>query len=102
MSEISAILPVSNETAVAVAGSRETSAPPSNSHFGQMLADGLAQVEQRVDRAEELVRSFTLDGAVPVHQVSVALEEARLAVELALQVRNRLVEGYREIMNMQL
>jgi flagellar hook-basal body complex protein FliE len=34
--------------------------------------------------------------------VTYALEEARMAVELAMQVRSKLVDGYREIMNMQL
>jgi flagellar hook-basal body complex protein FliE len=37
---------------------------------------------------------------VPLHQVTYALEEARLSVELAMQVRTRLVESYRELMNM--
>jgi len=37
-----------------------------------------------------------------VHQVTLALEQARLSVELAMQVRQRLVESYRELMNMQL
>jgi flagellar hook-basal body complex protein FliE len=49
-----------------------------------------------------MVRAFALDDSVPVHQVTVALEQARLSVELALQVRERLVDGFREIMNTQL
>lgn len=100
MTEVTAI---AAEAAVGAAGLRTApTPPPSATDFGQILADGLAQVQQKIDRADELVRAFTLDGSVPVHQVSVALEEARIAVELALQVRTRLVEGYREIMNMQL
>ena len=70
--------------------------------FGDLLARGVAEVEDRVNTANELVRAFALDDSVPVHQVTIALEEARIAVELALQVRTRLIEGYREIMNMQL
>lgn len=70
--------------------------------FGEMLSRGLAQVEQKVDAANELVRAFVVDNSIPIHQVTVALEEARLSVELALHVRARLVEGYRELMNMQL
>jgi flagellar hook-basal body complex protein FliE len=37
-----------------------------------------------------------------VHQVTYALEEARLSVELAMQVRAKLLDGFRELMNMQL
>ena len=49
-----------------------------------------------------MVRRFALGDAIPVHQVTYALEEARMSVELALQVRSRLVEAYRDLMNMQL
>ncbi len=70
--------------------------------FAQLLSQGLQQVDSRVANANDLVRQFALDDSVPLHQVTYALEEARLAVELAMQVRGRLVESYRELMNMQL
>ncbi|MGQ0661099.1 flagellar hook-basal body complex protein FliE [Sphingosinicella sp.] len=72
------------------------------SSFGSILTSGLRQVDARVASANYLVRRFALDDNVPLHQVTYALEEARLAVELATQVRARLVESYRELMNMQL
>lgn len=70
--------------------------------FGSILAAGMRRVEEKVATANDLVRQFTLDDSIPLHQVTFALEEARLAVELAMQVRARLVESYRELMNMQL
>lgn len=70
--------------------------------FAELLALGVRSVEAKVDHANEMVRAFAVDDAVPIHEVTIALEEARLAVELAMHVRSRLVEGYREIMNMQL
>lgn len=70
--------------------------------FGDMLGQGMKAVEDKVAAADEMVRAFALDESVPIHQVTIALEEARLAVDLALQVRTRLVEAYREIMNTQL
>lgn len=70
--------------------------------FGSILTLGLSRVDARVANANDLVRRFALDDNVPLHQVTYALEEARLAVELAMQVRARLVESYRELMNMQL
>jgi flagellar hook-basal body complex protein FliE len=77
-----------------------TTVPGAN--FADMLSAGLQQVDTRIDKANALVKQFAVDDTVPVHQVTIALEEARLAVELAVQIRARLVEGYREIMNMQL
>lgn len=70
--------------------------------FGDILTSGIKQVERKLATADDLVRRFALDDSVPVHQVTYALEEARLSVELAMQVRSRLVESYRELMNMQL
>lgn len=70
--------------------------------FADLLATGFKTMDAKVAKADDLVRRFALDDSVPVHQVTYALEEARLSVELAMQVRARLVEGYREMMNMQL
>ncbi|MDZ7282803.1 flagellar hook-basal body complex protein FliE [Sphingomonas sanguinis] len=70
--------------------------------FGAMLMNGIGAVDARLQSADALVRQFAVDDGVPVHHVTMALEEARLSLELAMQVRGRLVEGYRELMNMQL
>lgn len=70
--------------------------------FNQILTSGLQRIDQKIATADDLVRRFTLDGSVPVHQVTYALEEAKMSVELAMQVRGRLLDGYRELMNMQL
>ena len=70
--------------------------------FATILSSGLDSVNAKLAHADDLVRRFALDDNVPVHQVTFALEEARLALELTMQVRQRLVESYRELMNMQL
>lgn len=70
--------------------------------FADVLGAGMQQVEAKVATANGLVRQFALDDSIPLHQVTFALEEARLTVELAMQVRGRILESYRELMNMQL
>ena len=70
--------------------------------FPEILAAGMQGIEKKLATADDLVRRFTLDQGVPIHQVTYALEEAKLSVELAMQVRGRLLDGYRELMNMQL
>jgi flagellar hook-basal body complex protein FliE len=70
--------------------------------FSDILSSGIRQVEGKVATANEMVQRFALDDSVPLHQVTFALEEARMSVELAMQVRTRLVESYRELMNMQI
>ncbi|WP_374531692.1 flagellar hook-basal body complex protein FliE [Novosphingobium sp.] len=70
--------------------------------FTDLLTNGLAAVDVKVNRADALMNAYALGEAVPVHQVTIAMEEARIAVELAVQVRERLTESYRSFMNMQL
>lgn len=77
-------------------------APSAGAGFGEILMAGLRGVDAKIATADKLVQQFAVDDSVPVHQVTMALEEARLSIELAMQVRARLVEGYRELMNMPL
>lgn len=72
------------------------------SSFADLLAHGVDQVDRQVLQAEGAVRAFLVDDSLPVHQVTYALEHARLSFELMMQVRTRLVEGYQELMRMQL
>lgn len=74
--------------------------PPQS--FASVLESGMDAVNGKLANANDLVRQFAVDDNVPLHRVTMALEEARLSLELAMQVRQRLVESYREIMNMQL
>jgi flagellar hook-basal body complex protein FliE len=70
--------------------------------FYRLLADGVQNVSSDVVDADKLVREFAVSDSVPVHHVTYALEQARLSLNLMVQVRNRLVEAYQQMMNMQL
>lgn len=78
-------------------------APPlRGTSFSQMLLGGIDHVNQQLTQADAKVAAFALDDTIPPHQVILAIDEARHSLELMLQVRSRLVEGYQEIMRMQL
>jgi flagellar hook-basal body complex protein FliE len=83
-----------------VAQRAEVSAPASQS-FATVLAQGIEGVNGALIRADAMLAQAALDGSQPPHQVMLALEEARLSFHLALQVRNRLLEGYQELLRMQ-
>jgi flagellar hook-basal body complex protein FliE len=70
--------------------------------FPDPIASGIEGVNASVLRAEGMIRAFALDDSIPVHQVTFALEQARLQLELAVQIRERLIETYQQLMNMQL
>ena len=91
--------------ALRLGGTAAPAAPPqaAPASFGQVLMAGLERVDAKVVSADGLVRQFAADSkSVPVHQVTMALADAEISVELAMQVRARLLEGYRELMNMPL
>lgn len=68
--------------------------------FGRWMLQQLSDTNRQIDVAEHsLVRLAAGEGNL--HQVMLDLEKARLAFQLTLQVRNKLLEGYQEIMRMQ-
>ena len=39
---------------------------------------------------------------IPLHQAMIAMQEAGVAFQLMVEVRNKLLEGYQELMRMQI
>jgi flagellar hook-basal body complex protein FliE len=76
--------------------------PTAAGAFANLLLNGVNQVNQKVTSAETMATSFALDDSVPLHEVTFALQQARLSLEFMLQVRNRLVEAYQQFASMQL
>ncbi|KAF1004679.1 MAG: Flagellar hook-basal body complex protein FliE [Luteibacter sp.] len=79
-----------------------SASPVAQGDFANMLGQGVAEVEKRIQVAEEGVARFATGDDIPPHQVMLALEDARMSLQFALQVRTRLVEGFQELMRMQL
>lgn len=72
---------------------RQPGTAPPQITFSGVLLGGVEQVNQNLLKADAAVTAFALDDSIPLHQVTYALEQARLSFELLLQVRSRLVEG---------
>lgn len=71
--------------------------------FGRMLMDVLKEINQTQLQAREMQNSFlTGQRNVEYHDVMIAMEKASVALQLTLQVRNKLLEAYQEISRMQL
>lgn len=74
---------------------------PSES-FGNMLGRMVEEVNTRQNVATDAVHSLQAGGNVSLHQAVIAMEEANISFQLMVEVRNRLLESYQEIMRMQL
>ena len=67
--------------------------------FARTLEQGIASVDQRVKAAEELPLRV-VQGQLDIHEVAAQLKESELSFEFAMQVRNKLIDAYREVMRM--
>ena len=69
--------------------------------FGEYLADALSGVNKLQLDAERQSMLLATGQAPEVHQVMIAAEKAELALQLTIQLRNKALEAYQEIMRMQ-
>ncbi len=69
--------------------------------FGNYLADELKNTNNLEKNSENLNAALAAGQIDDVSQVVVASEKAEIALQLTLQMRNRAVEAYQEIMRMQ-
>ncbi len=70
--------------------------------FADTLADALGDVSRVQDRTRSTIEDFIRgDREVPLHELMAASEEASLSLELLVEMRNKLTEAYRALMNMQ-
>lgn len=76
------------------------SAGPAN--FQDLLQAGIGKVEQAHNEAAQAVGNFLSGDGDDIHTVAIASQRAELSMELFLQLRNKVVSAYQEIMRMQM
>lgn len=70
------------------------------STFGNLLKDQLKEVNTLQQTATEAKETFAVGGQIELHQVMIASQKAELAMELTMQVRNKMIQAYQEISHM--
>lgn len=70
-------------------------------NFKVTLNEFLQDVNSLQKEAKQATESFVNGDISDLHQVTVAAEKARLSFELLLEIRNKMMESYQEIMRMQ-
>lgn len=69
--------------------------------FTAQLAQGAERINGDLAIADQATRALAAGADVPVHDVMIALEKARIDLQLVVQVRNRLLAAYHDIIGMQ-
>lgn len=69
--------------------------------FGEVLVDALKQTNELQLESDKLNAALAAGRVEDISQVVVASQKAELAIQLTLQLRNRAVSAYQEVMRMQ-
>ena len=79
-----------------------TAKKPASMSFGDVINDAINKVNDlQVDSAQK-TEDFISGVSDDIHSVVIAGSKADLALQMTLQVRNKVMEAYKEIMNMQI
>lgn len=74
---------------------------PGGSTFASTLGRMVAEVNHQQIAAGDAVNGLISGQQVPLHQAVIAMEEANVSFQLMVEVRNKLLESYQELMRMQ-
>ena len=78
-------------------------AAPAASSFVETLKDAVSRVDGQIATSQDKTQQFAAgDKNVSLSDVMISVEQANLAFQTAATVRDRVVEAYQTIMNMQL
>lgn len=73
---------------------------PKGPSFGEVLENAIKEVSDIEKEAGEESRKFMSGEVKDVHTVMIAAQKAEISFQMMMQVRNKLVNAYQEIMRM--
>lgn len=88
-------------TGIAPAASK-TGATDLGRQFGELLNNAMARIEADEQQVAQLQNRFLTGDLQNIEQMLIAGEKAALNLELTVQIRNKVVEAYQEIMRIQI
>ncbi|MCU7934016.1 MAG: flagellar hook-basal body complex protein FliE [Candidatus Thiodiazotropha sp. (ex Dulcina madagascariensis)] len=72
-----------------------------NAEFIKWIKEGVNEINSKLINSEEELRKFAIGETQNLHQLMITLDKSKLNFELFMQVRNKMIEGYKEILRMQ-
>jgi flagellar hook-basal body complex protein FliE len=91
-----------NATAGGAAGKPDAGgAGNAASAFSKLLSDAVQNIDGLQKTADANVQKLATGQPVDLHDVTISMEQANLTFQLGMQVRNKLIDAYQEVMRMQ-
>jgi flagellar hook-basal body complex protein FliE len=94
------ISPISIPT-IAAPSLTNGAASPSGGSFQSVLSDAIGKVESFQQNAQSSVDRLLSGEGEELHHVAIASQQAELSFQLFMQVRNKIVSAYQQVMQMQ-
>lgn len=70
--------------------------------FGNLLNQFVNEVNDKQLASTQAVNDLLAGKDIPLHQVMITMQEAGVAFQLMVEVRNKLLDGYQQLMRMQI
>ena len=80
---------------------RPATPEPGGASFGDLFRKAIDDASGLEQESRSMIEAFLRGEPVELHQVMAASEEASISLELLVEIRNKLTEAYRSIMNLQ-
>jgi flagellar hook-basal body complex protein FliE len=85
---------------MAIGGVQPPAASSSASGFTQALADGVRSADAQVSAVDALPSELVAGRVSDFHEIAAQIKQSELTFKFALEVRNKLIDAYRETMRM--
>jgi flagellar hook-basal body complex protein FliE len=95
------ILPVHLAIPVIPSVPPAVASPTGGAAFQSVFSDAISSVQNYQQNAQTSINSFLSGEGEEIHQVALKTQQAELSFDLFMQVRNKLVSAYQEVMRMQ-
>ena len=73
-----------------------------SNNFSEILKESLDSLNEKQVNSDNITNDFISGKDVEVHEMILATEEAKMSLQLAIQVRNKVVDAIKELNGMQL
>src|SRR5580698_1635272 len=93
------ITPISFPSLIGIQSPGAASSPGAG--FSSVLTDAISKVESFQNNATDSVNKFLSGEGEELHKVALASQQADLSLQLFMQVRNKVVTAYNQVMQMQ-
>jgi flagellar hook-basal body complex protein FliE len=69
--------------------------------FNAVLKNTMNDINALQLKADQAIEKVELDSSASIHEAMIALEKADISFKAMMQVRNKIIEAYQEVMRMQ-